>query len=589
MTIQVLPKILVDKIAAGEVIERPASVVKELVENSLDAGANRIHVELKKGGSTLIRVVDDGDGMDESDIALAFFSHATSKLEEEEDLFDIHTMGFRGEALSSIASISQSRIVSRRHDSDVGHEIQAEGGEIGDVKVCGAPPGTQVEVRNLFFNVPVRRKFLKTPATEMAHVTEAVTRLALAHPDVGFVLRHNEREVFNLPSAEDRARRLGEFFGREIADNIIPFSQRYPELEIEGYLLPPSVDRSNTTMQYTYVNKRYVREKTLMHAISEGYKGLMQRGRRPVCFLFLTVDPGDVDVNVHPTKVEIKFRRAGDIHSRVVSAMRKTLRQAKLTPQVNLSEPESQDVEQRSESIRNAISDFFSGKSNQNDAGSEGSANHWQLSETKGQQHHSTTAPSGRPEVHYGNTTQMLDSFIVEEVADGIRLIDQHALHERILYNQMKTSLQDGELNSQQLLVPDMVELSQSEFYIVMDLQNELKRFGMHIEAFGDTTIVVRSFPQVLGTFDGETFFRELMDDLEDNEQSRQVDGRLDDLLKIMACRGAVKAGDRLSPKQIQHILQQRDEDEQTDTCPHGRPTSLILSHQELNKEFGRE
>ncbi len=586
MGIQVLPKILVDKIAAGEVIERPASVVKELVENSLDADAGRIQVELKKGGSQLIRVIDDGHGMDKSDISLAFFSHATSKLEEEGDLFDIRTMGFRGEALSSIASISRARIVSRCHDSDVGHEIRAEGGEIGDVKVCGAPPGTQVEVRNLFYNVPVRRKFMKTPATEMAHVTEAVTRLALAHPEVGFVLEHNGREVFNLPAAEDRARRLGEFFGREIADNIIPLRERYPEVEIEGYLLPPSVNRSNTTMQYTYVNKRYVREKTLMHAISEGYKGLMQRGQRPVCFLFLTMDPGDVDVNVHPTKVEVKFRESGEIHSRVVSAMRKTLRQAKLTPQVNLSEPESQDVEERSESIRNAISDFFAGR----DSAAQSDKDTGSGERFTGRREESVDGTARtEPDVHYGNTMQMLDAFIVEEAGDGIRLIDQHALHERILYNQMKTSLQEGPLNSQQLLVPDMVELSASEFYTVMDLQDELKRFGMEIESFGDNTIVVRSFPQILGNFEGETFFRELLDDLPEDAGNREVDGRLDELLKIMACRGAVKAGDRLSPKQIQKILQQRDESGRTDTCPHGRPTSIILSHRELNKQFGRE
>ena len=588
MSIQVLPKVLVDKIAAGEVIERPASVVKELVENSLDAGADRIEVELKKGGAKLIRVVDDGRGMSSSDVALAFVSHATSKLEDETDLFDVRTMGFRGEALSSIASISRARIVSRTPDSDAGYEIRAEGGEIGDVKACGAPPGTQVEVRNLFFNVPVRRKFMKTPATEMAHVTEAVTRLALANPGIAFVLTHNDRKVFNLPPAEDRAERLGEFFGREIADNIIPLRERYPEVEIEGYLLPPSVDRANTTMQYTYVNRRYVREKTLMHAITQAYQGLMQKGRRPVCFLFLTIDPGDIDVNVHPTKVEVKFRKSGDIHSRVVSAMRKTLRQAKLTPQVNLSEKAPQDADERTESIRNAISDFFANGSQDSGRAPAPRGEFKGVSGVSNERPERAEGGHRPPEVHYGNTMQMLDCYIVEEVEDGIRLTDQHALHERILYNKMKSSIEEGPLNSQTLLVPDLVELSKPEFYTIMDLQDDLARFGMQIESFGDNTVIVRSFPQILGSFDGQRFFRELIDELDESSNTRKVDVRLDKLLKIMACRGAVKAGDRLSPKQIQEILAMRQKG-RTDTCPHGRPTSIILSRHELDKQFGRE
>ncbi|MFP4176830.1 MAG: DNA mismatch repair endonuclease MutL [Planctomycetota bacterium] len=585
MSIQVLPKVLVDKIAAGEVIERPASVVKELVENSLDADSGRIEVEIKEGGSKLIRVVDDGQGMGMEDISLAFLSHATSKLEDEEDLFGIETLGFRGEALSSIASISHSRIVSREHDADTGYEIRAEGGEIGEVKACGAPPGTQVEVRNLFYNVPVRRKFLKTNATEMAHITEAVTRLALANPPVGFVLRHNGREVFNLSSATDRAQRLGEFFGREIADNIIPMRDRSPEVEIEGYLLPPSVNRSNTNMQYTYVNGRYIREKTLMHAIGEAYRGLMKRGKRPVCFLFLTVDPADVDVNVHPTKVEVKFRQARDIHSRVLSAMRRTLREAQLTPQVQLSAPEESSVDERTESIRGAIADFFSSEQDQESPTGSGA---------KGNFGHGEDRPEGeqrepRCDVNYGNTIQMLDSFIVEELENAIRLSDQHALHERILYDRMRKNLQDGPLNSQQLLVPDIVELPQPDFYAVMDLQEELGRFGMAVEAFGDNTVIVRSFPQILDHFDGASFFEDLLAELEDTEAPKRVDGRVDQLLKIMACRGAVKAGQRLGAEQIKKLLSQRKQCQQPDTCPHGRPISIVLSRHELDKQFKRD
>ncbi|MFO8006246.1 MAG: DNA mismatch repair endonuclease MutL, partial [Candidatus Brocadiia bacterium] len=355
MSIRILPASLTNKIAAGEVVERPASVVKELVENSLDAGAERIEVELEDGGSKLIRVVDDGCGMDADDLALAFAGHATSKLAEGDDLFDIRTMGFRGEALASIGAVSQARIVSRTPASDSGHEVSVEGGVISPVKACGAPVGTQVEVRNLFGNIPARKKFLKTTATEMAHISEAVTRAALARPDIHFVLTHKGRTVFNLPPAESRAQRIGEFYGREVADNLIPLRWQSPELEIEGYLLPPFVDRRTTRMQYTYVNGRYVRNKTLLHAVGEAYRGMITSGRRPVCFLFLTLDPRTVDVNVHPTKLEVRFRAGRQVHSQLLAAMRECLREAKITPQVALSEED----DERAQSVRRAIGDFF--------------------------------------------------------------------------------------------------------------------------------------------------------------------------------------------------------------------------------------
>jgi DNA mismatch repair protein MutL len=314
------------------------------------------------------------------------------------------------------------------------------------------------------------------------------------------------------------------------------------------------------------------------------------KGRRPVCFLFLTIDPADIDVNVHPTKVEVKFRRSGDIHARVLKAMRNTLRQAKLTPQINLSDKEPQDAGERAESIRSAISDFFAGRDDEQQHRSDSSGAFPNRRPGNAEVGHgdSQSEPRG-PAIHYGNTMQMLDCYIVEEVSEGIRLTDQHALHERILYNKMKENIQNGPLNSQRLLVPDLVELPKQEFYAIMELQEDLARFGMEIEAFGDSTVIVRSFPQMLGTFDGQAFFDELLGEFDGPGGGRRVDGRLDKLLKIMACRGAVKSGDRLAPKQIQNILEQRSSAGQTDTCPHGRPTSMILSRKELDKQFGRE
>ena len=584
MSIRILPSNVANKIAAGEVIERPASVVKELVENSLDAEAGRIEVDLEDGGARLIRVVDDGRGIPEEDLPLAFAGHATSKLTSEEDLFDISTMGFRGEALASIGSVSHARIASRTPDSDSGHEIEMEEGVIGSVRACGAPVGTQVEVRNLFANVPVRKKFLKTTATEMAHITEAVTRLALVRPDIHFALTHKGRKVYNLPPAESSAQRIGEFFGREIADNLIPVEWENERLRVGGYLLPPDIDRRNTRMQYTYVNGRYIRNKTLMHAISQAYQGMITSGRRPVCFLFIRLDPGTVDVNVHPTKLEVRFRSANEIHQAAVAAMRDALREAKITPQVALQAAEAGETQQ---AVRRAIGDFFAS------SGPAQGSGEVRARPRAGGAGAAAQRPEGRPppqrvQVRFGNCVQMLDSYLIEETDEGLNIIDQHALHERLLYNEIEERLKEGPLYSQRLLVPELVELPRPDFYTVMDLQEDLGRFGMEIEAFGDQTVIVRAFPQILGKFDGKSFFEDLLSEVEGGEERRNVDGRLERLVRMMACRAAVKAGQRLSPEQIKSILRKRSEYGPADTCPHGRPTTITLSRQKLDRQFRR-
>jgi len=593
VSIEVLSQSLVNKIAAGEVIERPASVVKELVENSIDARAGRIVMELEGGGAHLMRVTDDGCGMDERDLALAFSSHATSKLQSEEDLFAIETMGFRGEALPSIGAVARCRVTSRTAGNDQGHEISISGGETGRVKVCGAPVGTQVEVRDLFYNVPVRKKFLKSTATEMAHVSEAVTRLALGCPLVHFVLLHNGREVFNLPPAQSRRQRLAEFFGREIAENIIPVQRRETELEIEGYLLPPSVDRASTKLQYTFVNNRYVRDRTLNHAIHEGYQGLMLPGRRPVCFIFIAVPPSRVDVNVHPAKIEVKFRESREVHSVLLQTIRETLRGARLTPPAFIApsdagQPGPQDG--RRAAVEGAISDFFSARSG--DKGRESAraaptAPAGPQASERPVAGRARTAASARSEQQAigRNCGQFLDAYIVEETEEGINIIDQHALHERLLYEKMKAELAGGPLNSQQLLVPELVELPAPEFYAVMGLQEHLQRFGFAVEAFGERTVIVRSFAQILGRFDGKAFFEEVLDEL---EGCAKMEERIDGVLKVMACRGAVKAGQRLSAEQLRGILQMRDRTDGTASCPHGRPTAIFLSRADLDRRFKR-
>ena len=593
MSINVLPENVTKKIAAGEVIERPASVVKELVENSIDAGADRVTVELENGGAKLIRVVDDGCGMTEEDIALAFVSHATSKIDDEDDLFNVSTMGFRGEALCSIGAVSKATIVSRSPDKDEGYRVDVEGGVIGQVRATGAPVGTQVEVRNLFYNVPVRKKFLKTTATEMAHISEAVTRLALARPDVQFVLRHNDRKVFNLPAAQDRAQRIGEFFGREIAENLIPVSHASEEAEIEGYLLPPSIDRSNTKMQYTYVNGRYIRDRSLTHAIMEAYRGLLQSKRKPVCFIFIRVPPSEVDVNVHPTKTEVKFRKPREVHNQLLHALKSTLREAKLTPQLSLSSEPGREAPEKRESredVEKAVWDFFGKQSGDRERPRPGRTGPPGRTSARGAESSGPdrSAPRREMYVRQGNLVQVLDSYIIEETEEGLRLIDQHALHERILYNEMKERLEEGTLNSQRLLIPQLVELPRQEFYAVMDMQDQLASLGVEMEAFGDSTVIVRSYPQLLERFDAESFLRDMLSEFDEPGQSDKLEERFDALLKMMACKGAVKAGQRLNAGQIKEILRKRESAGQVDTCPHGRPTTILLTRGELASQFGR-
>ena len=593
MSINVLPENVTKKIAAGEVIERPASVVKELVENSIDAGADRVTVELEDGGAKLIRVVDNGCGMTKEDLALAFVSHATSKIDDEKDLFSVSTMGFRGEALCSVGAVSKATIVSRPPDQDEGYRVDAEGGVIGQVRATGAPVGTQVEVRNLFYNVPVRKKFLKTTATEMAHISEAVTRLALAEPKIQFILRHNDRKVFNLPKAEDRAQRIGEFFGKEIAENLIPVSHASEELEIDGYLLPPSIDRSNTKMQYTYVNGRYIRDRSLTHAIMQAYRGLLQSKRKPVCFIFIHVPPSEVDVNVHPTKTEVKFRKPRAVHNQLVHALKSTLREAKLTPQLSLSsEPpqESSGTRETRGNVEKAIWDFFGDQSSDSTSVkpvSGGGRNRGSAGEGAAPRRPQQPPPQ-RTYVQQGNLVQVLDSYIIEETEEGLKLIDQHALHERILYNEMKERLEEGTLNSQRLLIPQLVELPRQEFYAVMDMQEQLASLGVEIESFGESTVIVRSYPQLLERFDAESFLRDMLSEFDEPGQTDKLEERFEALLKVMACKGAVKAGQRLNAKQIQEILRRRDSAGQVDTCPHGRPTTILLSRKELESQFGR-
>ncbi|HHT9126041.1 MAG TPA: DNA mismatch repair endonuclease MutL [Candidatus Brocadiia bacterium] len=577
--IKILPPSVTNKIAAGEVIERPASVVKELIENAIDANAARIDVYLEEGGKKLIKVIDDGTGMCPEDLALAFLSHATSKIEKAEDLFDVVTMGFRGEALPSIGAVSQSRIISRPYDTTSGAEIEIEGGVLGKLKECGASSGTQVEVRNLFFNTPVRRKFLKTTPTEMAHISDILTRLSLAFPTIHFTLTHDNRKVFNLPPASDIKERIHTFFGKEIGEYLIPIKCREPNMEVSGYILPQTYDRPNTKMQFTFVNGRYIRSNVVYRAITEAYHGLLTNRRCPIVFMFLQIDPHEVDVNVHPTKIEVRFKNANQVHGVVLSALRGALGKGKTTTPIKKVLSDEVIVSSEGKGIKKYSLTNTSPLSSRPFSA---------LQSTNTE----LVAPAKQTLWHLGfsheTVLQLHASYIIEETPEGLNIIDQHALHEIILYHEIKQRITQSKLVSQQLLIPELIELSPKDFFTMLNLKDGLERLGMAVEEFGQNTVIIRTLPQILKNLDCKEFVNNLLNEIGDNEVAGDASVVFEKLIKIMACKGAVKAGQKLAVEEIESLLQRRKDFSITSNCPHGRPTTISFSIRELESLFKR-
>ncbi|MCY2925527.1 MAG: DNA mismatch repair endonuclease MutL, partial [Planctomycetota bacterium] len=488
MAINVLPVHLVNKIAAGEVIERPSSIVKELVENALDAGATRIDVAVEEGGRKCVAVTDNGGGMDASDAALAFAPHATSKITVEDDLYRIGTLGFRGEALASIASVSHAHIRTRRPAEESGWEIEASGEQVGAPKPCPAAPGTTVTIRDLFFNTPARRKFLRTINTEFAHISEQVTRLALPHPEVAFRLTHNGREVQLLPTVDSTRQRIVDLFGEEVGADLLPVARREPKLAINGLVGSPAAARGAAKWQFVFLNGRYIRDRLLAHALREAYRGLCQGDRYPVAFLFLDLDPAEVDVNVHPTKVEVRFRDTQMIHGELLAALKETLNRSHLNPTADLSRagevlsPEDSPAPDttRQAGIREAIADFMKStpplqprlsfpEPLSRSAGSSffSSPSSFPVSSPSSPPlavpQESVSDVGDIPESTRQPVLQIHNSYIVTQSDDALVIIDQHALHERILYNELKARLAEGKLAGQRLLIPETLTVTPAE------------------------------------------------------------------------------------------------------------------------------
>jgi len=634
--IRVLPDLLVNKIAAGEVVERPASVVKELVENAIDASATRIHVALEDGGRQLIRVTDDGCGMSPEDLRLAVMPHATSKVICEDDLYAIRSMGFRGEALASIAAVSKLRLVSRLPGAVEGHEIRAAGDEIEASRAAGSPEGTTVEVRDLFFNVPARRKFLRAPSTEVGHVNEVFARTALAFPAIGFELTVNKRTSHNLPACSSRLERIARFYGPELSTALMSINRDERGVRLDAYAAPPAQSRATAQWQYVFVNGRFVRDRFIQHAVKEAYRGLMEPNRYGVVFLFIDVDPHDVDVNVHPTKIEVRWADSSLIHSQVLSALREAFQRCELAPRLRTDRAVSPLSEEEQDRMRRELADVLKatppisvsasqpltpqpsplipvGRASMPPGGMELADQEriWRslYGGTEARRHEGTegTTPLSSPlddkgggeggPVCHGSVSreapspravQMHNLYLVAETDEGIVIVDQHALHERIMYEQLKARIADGSLESQRLLLPESLRVTPDQSALIEAHGELFTRLGIEISPFGRDTVAVHAFPVILKDTDVAPFLHDLLDRLAQHPAGSTTEVVIHKVLDLMACKAAVKAGDPLTDAEIQDLLRQRHLIEKSASCPHGRPTMLRLTKADLNRQFKR-
>jgi DNA mismatch repair protein MutL len=605
--VNLLPEVLSNQIAAGEVVERPVSVVKELVENALDAEAGAIFVDLADGGRALIRVVDDGVGMSRRDATLAVQRHATSKIRSAEDLTAIATLGFRGEALPSIASVSRFVLVSRAAADTVATEVRIDGGAAAEVRDASAPVGTRVEVHDLFYNVPARLKFLKRRATEMAHVGEALAALALGHPHVHFRLRHDGRTTFDHPAAPRLADRLFQVLGAKAAAHLYPVRLDGP-LQVLGYLSEPTASRPNRGGLYAFINGRHVRDKVITHAVVSAYGNLLDRGRYPVGVLYLYLPPDEVDVNVHPTKAEVRFVHSGRIHQAIAQACQVMLAAAPwvggpetrpgaarpaLAPAPTASLPAPRALALIAEPTARYHGQPGGGPRWQTELrfGAAPSALLDSGSAPPPELAAGAADPATRRPDYFGRMRvigQAGRMFIVCEDEEGLHLIDQHAAHERIGYERIKAQFAQAGVARQEMLFPLQVELTSEQAAQARAHSAVLERLGFGFEPFGGRTWQITSVPALLAKAEVVSLVRDVLAELAEIGQSQVVADRLDLLFATMACHSVIRAGDRLNVDEMRLLLTEMDATAVSGNCPHGRPVHHSLPFRDLERKMHR-
>lgn len=598
MPIKTLPPQLINQIAAGEVVERPASVVKELIENSLDAGAKRIEIDLEQGGVKLIRVRDDGWGIPKPELALALSRHATSKVGSLADLEAIRSMGFRGEALPSISSVSRLQLISRTGDEEAGYQVSGDGGERIDApKPAAHPVGTTVVVRDLFYNTPARRKFLRTEKTEFKHIETLVSRLALARFEVGFSLQHNQRKVLSLPPCRqqvDRERRIVELLGSAFLENALHIQHELAGYRLTGWVARPSFSRSQGDMQYFYVNQRMVRDKLVTHAVRQAYQDVLYHGRHPAYLLFLELDPRIVDVNVHPTKHEVRFRDGRSVHDFLFRGLHRVLAETK--PQaIEASLPPPMAADEGQLATATTIADTFDPPAMPRQQ----QALDWRVSEQRptsykasfrAQQPVVTPMAVEQESQHplgYA-LAQLHGVYILAQNQAGLVLVDMHAAHERITYEHFKQTYHAGGITRQPLLVPVTMAVSSREADLAEANSELLAGLGLEVSRLGRDSLAVRGIPALLQGADAEKLLRDLLSDLVVFGNTSRVREEIDKVLASMACHGSVRANRRLTLDEMNALLRDMERTERADQCNHGRPTWVQLGMAELDRLFLR-
>jgi len=595
VNIRQLPEVLINQIAAGEVVERPASVVKELVENALDAGAQRIDIDLEEGGVRLIRIRDDGGGIAPEQLPLAVSRHATSKIASIDDLESVATLGFRGEALPSVASVSRFRLVSRARDAQHGAELRIDGGTLSEVAPQAHPQGTTVEVRDLFYNVPARRKFLRAERTELAHIEDWLRTLALARPDVELRVTHNGKPSRRWKGEGDLLSelRLHEALGEDFARNVLRVEHSAAGMRLHGWIAQPAYNRASTDQQYLYVNGRSVRDRNVAHAVRQAYSDVLFHGRHPAYVLFLELDPRGVDVNVHPAKHEVRFRESRLVHEFVYRALHEALAETRAgngqavsganTGAAAQAWPLSQAPQQQPMGLRvsdtpAAYAALYAPRGG--DAGMPSAP----LSAMSAMP---ADVPGGMPPLGFA-IAQLHGIYILAENAEGLIVVDMHAAHERIGYEALKTAHDGAGLRTQPLLVPSSLAVSEREADVAEREAQTLLELGFEVQRSGPQSLLLRSVPALLAQGDVEALLRDVLTDLREHGSTRRIAETRDALLATMACHGAVRANRRLSLPEMNALLRAMEVTERSGQCNHGRPTWTTFNLAEIDKWFLR-
>lgn len=571
--IRILPENVANQIAAGEVIERPASIVRELMDNSIDAGADRINIRIEQGGKRLIRISDNGAGMDRDDMLLSLERHSTSKISSISDIFSIRTLGFRGEALPSVCSISKMEITSRPAGQTAGNMLKASGGKMISIDETGAAPGTSITVRDIFFNTPARLKFLKSDRTETTHITDTVSRIALPFKNIHFKLDDAEKSLLNIPASENQINRFSALLGRNTASSLLDTKGEADGCRASIYMAPPEYSRNRADRIYIYVNNRGIRDKLIARSIMDGYGQRLMKGRYPQVIIFLEIDPSLIDINVHPAKQEVRFQQGQLIYRTISSVIERSLKD-QFVP----------FFDKRDEGEKTVYTPPSTG--------TRVSEPSWIYSDIK-EKEQATYRDLKPVQEHLIRESprligQLKDTYLLFQDEDGLLMIDQHAAHERILYERLKETYRGIKMEIQPFLIPVKIETSHRDENVLIENADRLKTLGIDLEHFGGNTFLLRSAPAMLVDTDWEAFISDLIPVLEKDSGSLTVDKTVDDLLTIMACHGAIKANQRLSQGEMVNLLEALDKLNLPTNCPHGRPIFQKFSYYDIEKMFKR-